>query len=330
MVALVISIIVLLILATVSINLIINNGILDKAKSAVDKYSEGEEFEQIQLAVLSAQMNNKLTTESLNAELQRIFNNDKEATEYSDYFLYKTNKNYRIYKDGKVEEGLLYNYDGLILHLDAIDNTLNGHNNNSNTWYDLSGNNRNAELINCTVNDNNIEFNGTSSYGILPNGSLGNWGSPTTIEILAKVENKAIIIADNPNNSCRGIATHNDNNKIYQYIGIPFGNNSGRENLLETSTILHNNIVLYSLIYDGQNYNNTIIYSNAIIGNQISEKNGYSNDDATSVTIGRRFYSNAGGWFLKGKIYSIRVYNRELSKGEIENNYNVDINRFNL
>ena len=39
---LVISIIVLLILATVSINLIINNGILDKAKLAVDKYSEGE------------------------------------------------------------------------------------------------------------------------------------------------------------------------------------------------------------------------------------------------------------------------------------------------
>lgn len=107
LVALVISIIVLLILATVSINLIINNGILDKAKLAVDKYSEGEELEQIQLAVLSAQMKNKLTTESLNIELQKILNNDKEVTEYSDYFFYKTNKSYRIYKDGKVEEGNL-------------------------------------------------------------------------------------------------------------------------------------------------------------------------------------------------------------------------------
>lgn len=104
---LVISIIVLLILATVSINLIINNGILDKAKLAVDKYSEGEELEQIQLDVLSAQMKNKLTTESLNIELQKILNNDKEVTEYSDYFFYKTNKSYRIYKDGKVEEGTL-------------------------------------------------------------------------------------------------------------------------------------------------------------------------------------------------------------------------------
>lgn len=107
LVALVISIIVLLILSTVSINLIINNGILDKAKLAVDKYSEGEELEQIQLAVLSAQMNKRLTTESLNTELQKIFNNDNVVTEISDYYFYKASKSYRIYKDGKVEEGAL-------------------------------------------------------------------------------------------------------------------------------------------------------------------------------------------------------------------------------
>ena len=54
--ALVISIIVLLILATVSINLVINNGILDKAKSAVDKYSDGKIEEQIKLAYQEYQM----------------------------------------------------------------------------------------------------------------------------------------------------------------------------------------------------------------------------------------------------------------------------------
>ena len=50
LVALIISIIVLLVLATVSISIVINNGILDKAKSAVDKYSEGEIEEQIKSA----------------------------------------------------------------------------------------------------------------------------------------------------------------------------------------------------------------------------------------------------------------------------------------
>ena len=105
LVALVVSIIVLLILATVSINLVINNGILDKAKRAVDKYSEEEELEQIQLAVMSAQMKgNGLTKKNLDAELQDIFNNNKTVTEVSDYYIYQINKNYRIYKDGTVEE----------------------------------------------------------------------------------------------------------------------------------------------------------------------------------------------------------------------------------
>lgn len=105
---LVISIIVLLILATVSINLIINNGILDKAKLAVDKYSEGEELEQIQLDVLSAQMKNKLTTESLNIELQKILNNDKEVTEYSDYFFIKQIKATEYIKMEKLKKALYY------------------------------------------------------------------------------------------------------------------------------------------------------------------------------------------------------------------------------
>lgn len=41
-------------------------------------------------------------------------------------------------------------------------------------------------------------------------------------------------------------------------------------------------------------------------------------------------YYSITQWYLKGKIYSIRAYNRELSKEEIENNYNVDVQRFNL
>ena len=105
LVALVISIIVLLILATVSINLIINNGILDKAKLAVDKYSEGEELEQIQLAVLSAQMKNReLTTDNLNMELKSNFNDNKEVKSIKDYWKYK---GYKIDKDGNVEKLLL-------------------------------------------------------------------------------------------------------------------------------------------------------------------------------------------------------------------------------
>lgn len=109
LVALVISIIVLLILATVTIQTLTgNNGLLTKAETAVQSNKDSQELEKIQLAVLSAQMKNKnLSEEILNTELQETFNNDKTVIESLNYYIYKTDKSYRIYKDGKVEEGNL-------------------------------------------------------------------------------------------------------------------------------------------------------------------------------------------------------------------------------
>ena len=82
LVALVISIIILLILATVSISLVINNGILDKAKSAVDKYSDGEVEEQIKLAYSEYQNaiweeTEKNRTEFLQEKLIIVLNDEK-------------------------------------------------------------------------------------------------------------------------------------------------------------------------------------------------------------------------------------------------------------
>ena len=56
LVALIITIIVLLILAMVSIRLVMNGGIIDKSKNAVDKYSDEEIMEQIKLAYQEYQM----------------------------------------------------------------------------------------------------------------------------------------------------------------------------------------------------------------------------------------------------------------------------------
>ena len=52
LVALIITIIILLVLATVSINIVMNGGVINKAKLAVDKYSDEEVGEQIKLTYL--------------------------------------------------------------------------------------------------------------------------------------------------------------------------------------------------------------------------------------------------------------------------------------
>lgn len=81
LIALVITIIVLLILATVSISLVINNGILDKAKYAVDKYSDEQIKEEIGLIVQEMKMNQILNGESEEEALRSVLtSHDSNAT----------------------------------------------------------------------------------------------------------------------------------------------------------------------------------------------------------------------------------------------------------
>ena len=60
LIALVVTIIVLLILAGISIQMLTgDNGILNRAEQAVEKHSDANELEKIQIAVLSVQTQNE-------------------------------------------------------------------------------------------------------------------------------------------------------------------------------------------------------------------------------------------------------------------------------
>ena len=59
----------------------------------------------------------------------------------------------------------------------------------------------------------------------------------------------------------------------------------------------------------------TVEYNFFILGKHIG-----SSDDVTT----------SGGWSVDGKYYAIRVYNRRLSTSEIQYNYNIDKERFNI
>lgn len=110
LIALVITIIVLLILAGVTIaTLTGDNGLLQKATTAKEANEESKELELIKLAVSSAQVagQGNITTDNLNSELQNIFNNENEVDETKNFYVYKMDKSYRIYRDGKIEEGNL-------------------------------------------------------------------------------------------------------------------------------------------------------------------------------------------------------------------------------
>ena len=67
LIALVITIIILLILAGVTINIIINEGLIKQAQNATDRYKQAEEEEVNSLDNILAQMNNVNNTKIYDA-----------------------------------------------------------------------------------------------------------------------------------------------------------------------------------------------------------------------------------------------------------------------
>ena len=114
LIALVITIIVLLILAGVSIAMLTGeNGIITQAQNAKNKTEEAEEKERIQLAINEAQLGNrgyqKLTEESLQKEIDeqfgsgevKVYANEKNAFS----FIFQNKEaNYRLEKDGTLNK----------------------------------------------------------------------------------------------------------------------------------------------------------------------------------------------------------------------------------
>ena len=111
LVALVISIVVLLILATVTVQTLTgNNGLLTKAETAVQSNNDSQELEKIKLAVAAAQLagQGSITTDNLNGELRENFgDNSINVDEKSGGWFLKNNKEYTIFDDGKIQEGNL-------------------------------------------------------------------------------------------------------------------------------------------------------------------------------------------------------------------------------
>ena len=114
LIALVITIVVLLILAGISISTLTgDNGILTKSENAKEKTLDAEDKEKIQIAISEAQISNnghqKLTEENLQKEIDeqfgtgivRVYPNEKNA--FSFIFQNKES-NYRLEKDGTLNK----------------------------------------------------------------------------------------------------------------------------------------------------------------------------------------------------------------------------------
>lgn len=214
-----------------------------------------------------------------------------------------------------------YISDGLILHLDAINNTGDGdeaHSTIADEWKDLSGNENNATLIGNPIwQDKCIYFDGETSYATINN-----------------------IIKDMQEFSIEFIYSSKQKKSWQYYWGIT-ANKMGLESNAEDKRAVYydsgKSANFYSIIPSLDiPVNSTITFSKDKIKAYLNGENQEIADNETNViysTSGDKFGIGADGngdYKAKVDYYGFRIYNRLLTDEEIKNNYKVDKVRFNL
>lgn len=214
---------------------------------------------------------------------------------------------------GQIPGGLVTDYvqDGLILHLDGKEKG------GGTTWDSIVGT---AKYTNhgATFNSDHVYFNGTSSYlnGTTPTATNTPGRTGGTIEFVYENENLGT--------SASHIFVPRSNNKIGAYVEssgrvwYAYDNTSSRSYYGRVSTLTKASISVSS----ARGYENGESMDLTATASYISGVNANNN------YIGKKQANTTS--IFKGKIYSIRIYNRQLTEAEVLKNLSVDNIRFNL
>lgn len=320
LIALATTIIVLLILAGVSISMITDRGSAIRESKEQAAQAERESIiEKIEADLLTEKTKTGKVPQ-IETLIEIINDNYGTVNEEENTFI-STNGNYTIQLTEIIGWEDIYEQDGLIMHLDAINNTGEGdgqHSATTNVWKDLSGNGNDGTIynINNTAEsgwkDNYLSLDGVDDYvaktGITVDGANG------TIEIVAKYISGYYMIRSNAS----GMRTYIYSNRTIK--GEPhtdiFFNSDTYVNLSSR--------VLKWYTVDGTSY--FVNYYNNV---KSEEKNYTTTSNGTYIAIGS-FQDAFPDQLAKMDVYSVRVYNRPLTDKEVKHNYGVDKRRFNF
>lgn len=223
-----------------------------------------------------------------------------------------------------------YIKDGLQLWLDGIENTRNGHSENSiSTWQDLSGNNY----------DFSLKYGAPISpagYYMPFSSRVFGCANVNLMELLSDIKERTIEIVCSINDSdttaktiLMGAKSGNASSGVGMWYrpasgGMCTGSATTKANIISDITNPHT----YSAVYDAISLNNTKFYQDNVL---CSTTGGGNMANTTLVTLGGRYYSgNYTNYRFYGNIYCVRVYDRQLTKEEIEHNRKVDKERFDI
>lgn len=212
----------------------------------------------------------------------------------------------------------------LVLHLDAVNpkSYVSG----SATWYDLSGYNYNATLVNGpTSNNYGMVLDGTNDYGYISHGGAlaFNTGNFT---VCAWHRN------ENSSTGYNGIITNDNTGDDSWKIFRDNGQSYYQARCGGSATSAFPSYTVGKFHYYVYTFNGTAIqlYFDAVAGNSVAASNPTSGRNF--IAFGSYRYSDATSlYYLTNQtIGSVSLYNRALSASEILQNYTATKSRFEL
>jgi hypothetical protein len=222
--------------------------------------------------------------------------------------------------------------DGLALCLDAANPK--SYPGTGTTWYDLSGNSNNGDLVNSVgySEDNlgSLIFDGIDDYVNLQDGASWNsFGDSMTLEavfmLTGSVSNFPRIIAKQVSalttaTSCFQLGVYS--NGTFRFA---VATSSGVVDAYSTP-VVSNQIYHFAGTYDGSTMkryvNGVEIGSNAQTGDILTS--------SEPLTIGSSYYSGTSNYLFPGNLYACRIYNRALTAEEIQQNFQALRGRYSI
>jgi hypothetical protein len=215
--------------------------------------------------------------------------------------------------------------DGLVIILDANDK--NSYPGTGNVWYDLSGNDNHATLVNSPIWDSSgyFTFDGVNDYASInfQSSSMSDWANQQTITIWT-YHNFTTSRRNIWNQSYGGYGTwtHESGENINGYYGDAGFDNPPYTSLNSGTTTRS----VWNMLTMTRNTTNAYWYQNGTLFNSMSHGYGTLTTTTNNITIGYGYT----GVYWQGNIRLIQCYNRLLTPSEISYNYNTARKRFNL
>lgn len=221
--------------------------------------------------------------------------------------------------------------NGLVLCLDAANRK--SYPTTGNIWTDLSNNGNNATLINgpsfSSDNRGSLVFDGVDDYGIIPfNASKMDFSAAQTICMWIRPATGSNSARRNPYNQAyggSGTLTRETNGFINYFFGTNGGNGDPWFGVYSGFTVAENETAFISVTRNQATnvcnwYKNGVLIVTSSAGGYAATANGNS-----PILIGTGYTSA-----FVGNIYVCTVYNRDLTRTEILQNYNATKGRFGL